>query len=648
MKKNDKRYFACDFETTVYDGQDFTCVWSAASVELYTEDVQIQGSIEDFFKYVFSLEGSIVLYFHNLKFDGSFILPAIITKLGYTQALSPDNKFLSGKDMPINSFTYTISDMGQWYTIKIKNRKNKLIEIRDSLKLLPFSLREIGRSFKTKHQKLEMEYTGFRYPNCPISDKEREYICNDVLVLKEALEMMFADGHNKLTIGSCCLAEFKNTLPMGKWDYDNFFPNVFDIAINKERFGVDSVGEFCRKAYKGGWCYLKSGCENILYTQGCTNDVNSLYPSMMHSESGNRYPIGNPKLWHGDYIPVEAKANNRFYFIKITTAFELKPNRLPCIQIKHDKRYKGNEWLETSGVEYKGGIYHELRLDDGTVFKNRVTLYLTMIDWEMIQQQYNLIDCHIECGMYFDTIIGIFDNYIDHYKQIKLTAKGAKRTEAKLFLNNLYGKMASSPNSNFKIAYMKDDNVLSFTMQEANDKTPGYIPIGAAITAYARRFTITAAQANYEHFVYADTDSIHCNCKPSEVKGITVHPVNFCCWKTESTWDEGLFVRQKTYIEHIIEEDLEPCEPHYDVKAAGLPSKSNFMLEKSLEYNRSGKLNISEDDMISKSIKPEQIEWIKQKRSIKDFKIGLHVPCALKQKRIQGGVILYERDYVMR
>ena len=195
---------------------------------------------------------------------------------------------------------------------------------------------------------------------------------------------------------------------------------------------------------------------------------------------------------------------------------------------------------------------------------------------------------------------------------------------------------------------MKEDGVLGFKMQEAHDKVAGYIPIGAAITAYARRFTITAAQANYEHFVYADTDSIHCNCLPSEVKGISVHPVNFCCWKTESTWNEGLFVRQKTYIEHVVEEDLEPCEPYYTVKAAGLPSKSNYLLEKSLEYNRSGKLEITDEDKISKSIKAEQIEWIKQKRSISDFKIGMHVPCALKQKRIKGGVVLYEKDYVMR
>ena len=73
-----------------------------------------------------------------------------------------------------------------------------MLELRDSLK-----------PFGTKHKKLDMEYTGFRYAGCTITDEEKEYIKNDVLVVKEALEIMYQEGHTKLTIGSCCLAEYK-------------------------------------------------------------------------------------------------------------------------------------------------------------------------------------------------------------------------------------------------------------------------------------------------------------------------------------------------------------------------------------------------------------------------------------------------------
>lgn len=58
-----------------------------------------------------------------------------------------------------------------------------------------------------------MEYKGFRYPNCPITDEERHYIENDVLVLKEALEICMNEGHDKLTVGSSCLSEFKSHFP---------------------------------------------------------------------------------------------------------------------------------------------------------------------------------------------------------------------------------------------------------------------------------------------------------------------------------------------------------------------------------------------------------------------------------------------------
>ena len=41
-KKRKYKYFACDFETTVYEGQRNTEVWASAAVELGTEDVHIE------------------------------------------------------------------------------------------------------------------------------------------------------------------------------------------------------------------------------------------------------------------------------------------------------------------------------------------------------------------------------------------------------------------------------------------------------------------------------------------------------------------------------------------------------------------------------------------------------------------------------
>ena len=38
------------------------------------------------------------------------------------------------------------------------------------------------------------------YTNCAITDEEKQYIATDVLVVKEAIETMFAEGHDKSTI----------------------------------------------------------------------------------------------------------------------------------------------------------------------------------------------------------------------------------------------------------------------------------------------------------------------------------------------------------------------------------------------------------------------------------------------------------------
>ena len=163
-----------------------------------------------------------------------------------------------------------------------------------------------------------------------------------------------------------------------------------------------------RKSYKGGWCYLKKGCENKIYNNGTTADVNSLYPSVMHSESGNYYPVGLPTFWIGNYIPEIAK--EKYYFIRIKTRFYLKKGFLPCIQVKNTYRYKSTEWLETSDFyDKKTNKYYKKYLDiNGNEQNTQVILTLTMTDFELIKEHYNLIDFEILDGCYFNKAIGIF------------------------------------------------------------------------------------------------------------------------------------------------------------------------------------------------------------------------------------------------
>lgn len=643
--------WSCDFETTVYEGQERTDVWAAAAVKLFTEDVKVWSSLPALLKFFQREPGNHLLYFHNLKFDGQFWVDFLLNTMRLKQAgyLSKDGKswkWTSDKYMPSGSFKYCISDRGQWYWVKIKTR-GKIIEIRDSVKLLPFSVRELGEGFQTKHRKLDMEYEGVRRPGDEIPEKDREYIKNDVLVVKEALEQMYTDGHNRMTIGACCMHEFRSTY--SKEDYEALFPDMTAIALDDKVYGAKTADEYIRKSYGGGWCYNDKWRAGEVLTDGCTVDANSLYPSEMHSESGNEYPVGKPKFWTGNMIPEECEKPHRYYFVRFSCHFRIKPGFLPFVHIRGTALYDGNENLLTSDVwdsenERWSREYEDI---EGNIRSTRATLTMTCVDYARFRDHYDVEDFEIHDGCYFQSMAGIFDDYIDRYRKLKETSKGARRTEAKLFLNNLTGKMAASDYSGFRVAYVGKDGVIHYRNYEAHDKKPGYIPGGSAITSYARDRTIRLAQKNYRidgdrGFQYADTDSLHCDVPPQSLRGIPLDDNRFCYWKVESTWRRAVFVRQKTYIEEV--DAKEGTE--WNIICAGMPNRCKKLFETSLN-GWDGKDTYQEYG-VTMRYSEEQLAFLRKPKTINDFRRGVQVPGKLLPKRIPGGVILVDNYFTMR
>lgn len=332
----------------------------------------------------------------------------------------------------------------------------------------------------------------------------------------------------------------------------------------------------------------------------------------------------------------------------------MKKGYLPFIQIKGNWMYGINDCLETSDYyDRKSGTYHRWLIDsEGKKVSTAVELTLTCTDYYRFLKHYDVEDFEILDGCYFNTEKGIFDAYIEKYRKMKMDNVGALRAIAKLFLNSLYGRMATSDNSGFKVAYMKTDDLLSYIPITQHDKKPVYIPVGSAITSYARDFTISAAQKNYygvdkPGFIYADTDSIHCDISVDKVKGIKIHDKDFLCWKVETYWDDAVFERQKTYIEHVTHEDMKPVEPYYNIKCAGMPDRC----KKLFEWSMTGKQFTQEE---IEELTPEEIEFLIAddgstiKRTMDDFTIGLQVPSKLIAKRMPGGIVLQNSYFTMR
>lgn len=647
--KSLKNTYACDFETVTYEGQLTTEVWSSAICPICREpqekDVIIHHRIEDTYNWL-QHRAPCIMYYHNLRFDGSFWIDFLL-KNGVQWC---DNDVPDGV-LAFPYFRTLISDVGQWYFLKIYFSKEAVVSMYDSLKLLPYSLANAARSFKTKHQKLTMTYEGKRYAGCEISDEEKRYIQNDVLVLSELIYTMYSAGLDQLTIGGCCVSQYKK---LSRWYWDaGFFPELSQIEINSDLFGADTADEYIRRSYRGGWCYCDERKSGKLQSAGCTADVNSLYPSMMHSKSGNVFPVGPPHFWRGSKIPKFAMRKENYYFIRIKCAFKLKKNCLPWMQIKGSPFYPLHEMLKDSKPQINGKKYDRITGRAGQEnITDEVTITLTCTDYEMLHKYYDVSRETILDGCWFFGESGIFDDYINKYMKIKAVSKDAERQQAKLMLNSLYGKFGSSINSSYKEPYLEDGKVKYRTHIEFNRKGID-VAIASAITSYARRWTITAAQANYDTFCYADTDSIHCTCKPDDVKCITIHDTHLCAWKIESTWSEGYFLRPKTYIEHTTEDK-------YIVRCAGMNDVCKKLLIQSMtqiederikheqKYNEYKRKLIKENDETIKQIDYETEKFLSVRRNITDLKEGLTIFGKLVPKVIEGGTILVNSFYTVK
>lgn len=640
------RYFVADFETTSYEGQEFTEVWATAISEIGYEHPVLHNSIEKFLRYVFSLGGNKIIYFHNLKFDGTFIISYLLEhgwQQGFKRGVDENgNDYcyrLDYKEMPYLSFNYVVSNMGQWYTITLKMRNGDKIEFRDSVKLLPFSVKDIGENFCKRYKKLEIEYTGKRKANGVLTVAEQDYICNDVLVMDEAMQFLQSDKKLGLTVGSLALKEYKHRT--FEKDFRKYMPNMTEFKIDEKLYGFDNADSYIRQSYKGGWCYVKKGYEGQLLENGFTIDVNSLYPFVMLEYE---YPVGNPTfVWGNDCLQEIPK--KAYYFVTFECSFYLKRGHLPTVQVKNNPCYRGNVWLETSNIYHeKTGTYRNAIIGkDGNAKPITVRMTMTCKDFELFLRHYNVKNLNILHGCYFRTMKNLFKEYIYHYKEIKETTTGAVRVLAKLFLNSLYGKLASSTKSDFKTYELNEDGILKATMHSEDNRESQYIPIGSAITSYARCYTINTAQANYDMFAYADTDSLHCAGNYKNLKNVALHKTDFGKWDLESEWKKAVFLRQKTYIEEM-QENYIAKNGKYIIKAAGMGTNAKSNLYRALTEGT----NVARDDDGNILKIMDNDTQNSHKMDISEFKQGLIVEGNLKAKLIRGGTILCLNDFAIK
>ena len=571
-----RKKFTADFETTT-DPKDCR-VWAYGWMEIGKEEnYKIGTDLTEFMQWCENIKAD--LYFHNLKFDGSFIINWL-EKNGYT----------FDKDGRPNTYNTLISGMGHWYSIDVcygyKGKEKLHTVIYDSLKKIPFPVKKIAKDFNLTVLKGEIDYHKPRPIGYQLDDEEYEYVKNDIWIMAKALKIQFDQGLKKMTNGSDSLEGFKSIIT--KKEFARRFP-IFSTELDAN----------IRLAYRGGFTWLNEKFAGKMIGDGIVFDVNSLYPAQMYNRP---LPYGMPLYFEGEY---EHDEEYPLYIQHIRCMFDIKKDHIPTIQIKKQRlRFRENEYLKSSNDEI-------------------VDLYVTNIDWELIQEHYDLYEVEFVSGWKFKQKIGLFNAFIDKWTYIKTTSEGAIKLLAKLMLNSLYGKFGSNPNVTGKVPYLKDDGSLGFRAGEEEFRDPIYIPMGVFITSWARYTTITTAQKCYDRIIYCDTDSIHLTGidTPDSIKDI-VDPKRLGYWAYEGTFKRAKYLRQKTYMYEMYAKTVGNkkvlCEPHeadtskIDVKCAGMT------------------------------------ENIKEKVTFENFEIGFSSWGKLLQKQVNGGVVLVDTEFTIR
>ena len=563
--------FTADFETATWNPEEtWVWAWALCDIEEPTH-VEVGNSIDDFFKRI-KKEANPYIYFHNLKFDGEFILYYLM-KNGF--------EHVESKEKRNNTFSTLISDMGLFYQIEVYfevGKKTKKVTFIDSLKIINQSVESMPKTFKIEENKLEIDYNAPREKGHILTGEEEAYIKNDVVIVAKALSYLFNMGLTKMTAGSNALSEYKEITRL------NRFRSLYK-PLNYE------IDKDIRRAYRGGFTYLNPVYKNKEVKEGEVLDVNSLYPSVMYKEM---LPFGEPFFYEGEYQEDKVYP---LYIQRLTCSFKIKEGKIPTIQIKHS-RFVDNEYLTDSGEE-------------------PVALTLTSVDLKLFLEQYDVWDLHYESGWKFKAMRGLFTDYIDKWIKVKneATISGNKgiRQVAKIMLNSLYGKFATSLDVQSKIPYL-DGDIVKYKLGEKTTKDGVYLPMRAFITAYARDKTIRTSQAIKDYsskkygidmYCYSDTDSIHTILPIEELKQFCeIDDVELGKWKHESHFERAKFIRQKTYLEEINGEIQITC--------AGLPQRCY-----------------------------DQVTW-------DNFKEGMKVDGKLTFTHVKGGVILKETEFTIK
>lgn len=524
--------YCADFETTPKvqyekEGRTKVYLWNMKSLD---EKVSMFGvSIEEFFDTIPELNiPDLVIYYHNLSFDGEFIQWYLLEHgYVYQEELK--------KNRTPRTFECTIDETGSIFMIKVMVQ-DIYVEIRCSYKLFPKSIEDIGEMVGVKKLKETHNYDEEKHYACieEVPKEELMYVGNDVTIMCRLIKYLDEIGVNAITMSSSAYKD---------WRKDKYLL-VKNELIKDEN---EEINEIVRKSYRGGITKVNPEYAGVDLYDVISFDVNSLYPSVMYD---NPMPIGMGKIYNSIE---ECKKDKRFLYIVVACVTSAQVR-------KGFHSFIGNQ----SGFTYS----RKYSYDD--VIENKV-LYLWDKEYELFLKVY-------EGDVVIQKVIGykhrnnVFKDYIDRWYKVKENAKTpAERQLAKLMLNSLYGKFGMNDSRVSKIPVGYTEKGIIYRTIDTNtiyyDKK-----IASFITSRARTKFATFMNLCGSNFVYGDTDSIYYigHEIPKIFAGL-VDDKKRGYWKYEGHYTHFKALKAKCYLKELDNGTIE-------TKIAGCPKECAHLI----------------------------------------------------------------------
>lgn len=540
-------------------------VWLAGFKNLETGESSYFNNLDDFMKTVLARGDNMntEYAFHNLKYDGSYIIPWLFQN-DYTVSLD--------KPQP-KEFSVLVDDRNAWYSITIQVTKRRKVLIWDSLKLFPTALEYLPDIYSTPTHKIIEDQDWYKEKR-PVgyqpNDRDMHYFKNDLQVPFEALNKhieMF-DLRFKKTQASQSFYNFTESFKAWKWRFPALTTEQ-DTAI--------------RTSYWGGISYVPKDKAGLDFFNVGVFDINSSYP---HKAAEKKLPYGNCVAEYGEgYHPDMSK----FWVAEALVEFKLKEGCLPCIPSKaiseggivEDKDTDNDKWLDDSEgivkMTFSNIDFHTIHSSyDFKVWRWSWSMHWAWkIQKEVAKFVYKNNDIKVENSKLAKAEKAKGEACDPHRLAYYMTM----RNRAKIDNNSFYGKFGEDIIKEGKTPYIEENEEGQEEIvwkvdriEEQGERARKFLPVAIAITAWGRQQLVTMANILGEHFLYCDTDSIH-YLRSGENKidkatkdGIfVVDPEKLGAWKLEGIMKRGRYLRAKCYMEENEEGEIEAT-------VAGLPA----------------------------------------------------------------------------